>query len=71
MKTGMDNQLARCKVAEEEGWGIVLKHRTQKAIIQCTNQLIKSLPLVNNNAEKSGAWELAEVLNSKMEVLND
>jgi len=24
MNTGMDDQLARCKVAEEEGWGSVL-----------------------------------------------
>ena len=32
MKTGMDDQLKRCKVAEEEGWGIVLELRNKKNI---------------------------------------
>ena len=29
MNTGMDDQLARCKVAEEEGWGRVLSKNSQ------------------------------------------
>ena len=29
MNTGMDDQLARCKVAEEEGWGSVLAEAGQ------------------------------------------
>ena len=32
METGMDNQLARCRIAENEGWGYVVKERTQKSI---------------------------------------
>ena len=28
----MDDQLERCKVAEEEVWGYVVKERTQKSI---------------------------------------
>ena len=32
LNTGMDDQLARCKVAEEEGWGIVLEIRNNKTI---------------------------------------
>ena len=32
METGMDDQLARCNVAVEEGWGIVLEKRTSEEI---------------------------------------
>jgi UDP:flavonoid glycosyltransferase YjiC (YdhE family) len=32
LKTGMDDQLARCQVAEKEGWGLVVKNRTEKTI---------------------------------------
>ena len=32
LQTGMDDQLARCMVAESEGWGIVEKKRTKVAI---------------------------------------
>jgi hypothetical protein len=34
MNTGMDDQLARCKVAEKEGWGIVVEKRDAKSIHQ-------------------------------------
>ena len=33
MKTGMDDQLARCKVAVNEGWGVVVGTRTKKNIL--------------------------------------
>lgn len=33
MKTGMDDQLARCKVAVNEGWGVVVETRTKKNIL--------------------------------------
>ena len=32
MNTGMDDQLARCMVAEEEGWGHVIVHRDEASI---------------------------------------
>ena len=32
MNTGMDDQLARCKVAEQEGWGHVVEKRNQLSI---------------------------------------
>ncbi|MBH34005.1 MAG: hypothetical protein CMB74_00970 [Euryarchaeota archaeon] len=33
MKTGMDDQNARCKVAVDEGWGVVVETRTRKNIL--------------------------------------
>ena len=32
MNTGMDDQLARCKVAEDEQWGLVLLERSEKSV---------------------------------------
>ena len=32
MSTGMDDQLARCKVAEKEGWGVVVEQRHRQFI---------------------------------------
>ena len=40
MNTGMDDQLARCKVAEEEGWGIVVKKRDVKSISQAIREVV-------------------------------
>lgn len=37
MNTGMDDQLARCKVAEEEGWGIV---QSEQTLSQALNRLL-------------------------------
>jgi UDP:flavonoid glycosyltransferase YjiC (YdhE family) len=39
MNTGMDDQLARCKVAEEEGWGIVIEIRTKSSIMNGVQKL--------------------------------
>lgn len=41
MNTGMDDQLARCKVAEEEGWGIVVKKRDTNLISQAIREVVK------------------------------
>jgi len=38
--TGMDDQLARCNVAVEEGWGSVLVNRDKKNIEKSVNELI-------------------------------
>ena len=40
MNTGMDDQLARCKVAEDEHWGLVLEKRTQRSIAVAIDKLI-------------------------------
>ena len=42
MNTGMDDQLARCKVAEDEKWGIVLEKRTNSSISDGVKDLIKT-----------------------------
>tara|TARA_B110001452_G_scaffold57597_1_gene44660 strand:- start:53 stop:1396 length:1344 start_codon:yes stop_codon:yes gene_type:complete len=40
MNTGMDDQLARCKVAEKEGWGIVVEKRDAKSIHQAIYEIV-------------------------------
>ena len=40
MNTGMDDQLARCKVAEDEQWGLVLLKRTEKSISSSISKLL-------------------------------
>jgi len=67
MNTGMDDQLARCKVAEEEGWGIVVKNRSLKTIHLATQQLLGTLSKITPHRVESGAWDLANQLKSKME----
>ena len=69
MNTGMDDQLARCKVAEEEGWGIVLKNRSPNIIHLATQQLLGTLSKIEHPTIESGAWVLANQLKSKMEGL--
>ncbi len=67
MNTGMDDQLARCKVAEEEGWGIVLKTRNSKSIQEAVPQLLTTLSKIAPPPIESGAWPLAKSLHRKME----
>jgi hypothetical protein len=62
MFTGMDDQLARCMVAEKEGWGIVLEKRDQKTISKAiTNLLLKSRKRLSLTTV-SGSIALAEEL---------
>jgi hypothetical protein len=37
----MDDQLARCKVAEKEGWGIVVEKRDAKSIHQAIQRIVE------------------------------
>ena len=67
MNTGMDDQLARCKVAEEEGWGIVLKNRTRDTIDNAILELLSTLSKARPLGCESGAWGLAKQLSSKLE----
>lgn len=66
MNTGMDDQLARCNIAQSEGWGLVLKERTEASIAHSVEALLalevpsKRLQLTN------GANELATLLLNKM-----
>ena len=67
MNTGMDDQLARCKVAEEEGWGIVLEKRNHKTIHEAIPQFLTTLSKIKSPAIESGAWPLAKDLSNRME----
>ena len=68
MNTGMDDQLARCKVAEEEGWGIVLESRNKKTIEHSCPLLLSLIGNVPTTAYSNGAKFLSEKL---VEVLID
>ena len=63
--TGMDDQLARCMVSVEEGWGQVLEKRDEKTITAAIDELLsrsgKSSPL----DVESGAIPLAKQLTSR------
>ena len=67
MDTGMDDQLARCMVAESEGWGIVLERRSKDSIIHATNQLLGTLSIPSLSPKESGAWPLAHALTKRLE----
>lgn len=66
MNTGMDDQLARCKIAQSEGWGLVLEKRTEASIARSVETLLglevpEDYPQLTN-----GADELATLLLEKM-----
>ena len=62
MNTGMDDQLARCKVAEQEGWGIVLENRTKDSIKKSCNKLLESVGSSHAIQMENGATNLAATL---------
>ena len=41
MATGMDDQLARCLAAEDEGWGLVVRERTAKHVAEAMQRLLR------------------------------
>ena len=64
METGMDDQLARCKVAEKEGWGFVVEKRTPKSIQEGITMLLSESKIVQVIDFTNGADTLCEkVLN--------
>ena len=71
MSTGMDDQLARCKVAEEEGWGKVLEIRKESLIQSSIEDLLNRIGEVEQLTGESGAWDLARVLLTKMGSLEN
>jgi hypothetical protein len=58
MNTGMDDQLARCKVAEREGWGLVVEERT-KENIRSSIEALQSIhpPMENYNADSKDNYD--------------
>ena len=62
MNTGMDDQLARCRVSEDEGWGIVVVQRNG-ASIQAGVEKLLAIESTNNDSQQiNGALELYQVL---------
>ena len=59
MSTGMDDQLARCSAAEDEGWGLVVRERTAQHIAAAMERLLqmKRRPTVE---EDDGATSLTK-----------
>ena len=58
MNTGMDDQLARCKVAEDENWGVVIVNRNKENITLRLNDLLK-LKRKKIDSQFSGSDSLA------------
>jgi len=66
METGMDDQLARCKIAEEEGWGFVVEERTQKSIQEGIEMLLSESISRENPHIANGAYTICEKLLNKL-----
>jgi len=62
MNTGMDDQLARCLVAEREGWGEVLRERKPGTISLAIDRLLSRLEPNGNISGENGADTLADEL---------
>ena len=61
MNTGMDDQLARCKIAEDEKWGIVLDERNPETIMLKLEHLLE-LNHYKLEKETTGAVNLVKHL---------
>lgn len=66
MNTGMDDQLARCNIAQSEGWGLVLEERTEASIARSVETLLGLEVSSNHLLSTNGADELATLLLKKM-----
>ena len=58
MNTGMDDQLARCKVAEDEGWGIVVPQRNESSISAGITRLLSFSPRADAYTNVNGSEEI-------------
>ena len=63
--TGMDDQLARCKVAEKEGWGYVLEERSAENIESAIGDILEKAGESTPLDEESGSIPLAQQLVSR------
>ena len=70
METGMDDQLARCLVAEEEGWGYVVQNRTKQHIQLGIKKLFNHSSKSKPQQEINGADKLCQQLFEILEVAN-
>jgi len=62
MNTGMDDQLARCKIAEDEGWGTVVVNRTTSSISEGIEHLLSTTGTLDGNLDENGAEEVYTML---------
>ncbi len=60
--TGMDNQTARCNVAVDEGWGIVLQSRSASNVERSCAQLLELIGIEANLQIENGATYVARIL---------
>ncbi len=67
MNTGMDDQLARCNIAQSEGWGIVLKKRNKESIEKAVDELLALERGQRETETVNGAEQLADLIIKKME----
>lgn len=70
METGMDDQLARCRVAEKEGWGYVVQNRTKQQIQQGIEKLLNHTSKQEPREYVNGADELSGKLISQIGVID-
>ena len=62
MNTGMDDQLARCRVAEKEGWGLVATE-DRTSIDKDVQKLLKmNVPNLGEQITENGANRIAEIV---------
>jgi hypothetical protein len=58
MNTGMDDQLARCQIAETEGWGFVVEKRTETTISDGVRNLLSGEGKSTSSNSVNGAVEI-------------
>ncbi|MDP6906526.1 MAG: hypothetical protein QF440_03820, partial [Candidatus Thalassarchaeaceae archaeon] len=63
--TGMDDQLARCNAAVEEGWGAVLKERNSDTINLAISELLEEAGKRNPRGVENGSISLASEILSR------
>ena len=62
MNTGMDDQLARCRVAEQEGWGLVATE-DRTSINKDVQKLLKmNVSNIDEHDTENGADQIAEMV---------
>ena len=72
LNTGMDDQLARCNAAIDEGWGMVLENRNEISINTGVEELLSNYNSLKVDViEKTDSMLLAEVLISRISERNN
>ena len=66
----MDDQLARCLIAEKEGWGFVVKERNEVTIQEGIRNLLEHQPKNISSEHINGADELCQQLITRIEVID-